>query len=295
MRLSEQARVDNQLSYLTAAAERIDRVQRQLATNRRIDRASDDPSGAALALQYRQSLAFEVQMRRNLENGTAFLNVTEAALSSATDLLQRFRELTVQAANDTLGPSERQGIGAEVNQLIEQLVQVANTSFGGVYIFSGHQTNTPAYNVGGTPPAAITWQGDAGERLRRVSTRDVVPVNIIGDHVFRDLFDRLIELRNALQSGAPGSQVRPFIAEVDAGLERVLNARAEVGARLNRFEATIRRSEETDTNLQELRASVEDVDIAETIVRFTAAQNALEAALGAIGRTANLSLLNFLR
>jgi flagellar hook-associated protein 3 FlgL len=295
MRLSEQARVDNQLSYLTTAAERIDRVQRQLATNRRIDRASDDPSGAALALQYRQSLAFEVQMRRNLENGTAFLNVTEAALGSATDLLQRFRELTVQAANDTLGPSERQGIGAEVNQLIEQLVQVANTSFGGVYIFSGHQTNTPAYNVGGTPPAAITWQGDSGERLRRVSTRDVVPVNIIGDHVFRDLFDRLIELRNALQSGAPGSQVRPFIAEVDAGLERVLNARAEVGARLNRFEATIRRSEETDTNLQELRASVEDIDIAETIVRFTAAQNALEAALGAIGRTANLSLLNFLR
>jgi len=294
MRLSEQARVHRQVSYLTDAADRMDRVQRQLATNRRIDRASDDPSGAALAMQYRKSIAFEAQMRRNLENGTAFLNVTEAALSGATDLLQRVRELTVQAANDTLGVSERQNIAAEVNQIIEQLAQVANTSFGGVYIFSGHKTTTPAYAVGGTPPA-ITWQGDNGERLRRVSTRDVVPVNIIGDQVFGNLFDRLIQLRDDLQSGAPGAQVRPYIADIDSGLERVLNARAEVGARLNRFEATISRSLETDTNLQELRAGVEDIDIAETIVRFTAAQNALEAALGAIGRTANLSLLNFLR
>ncbi len=295
MRLSDQARVHRQVSYLGAAAERMDRVQRQLATNRRIDRASDDPSGAALSLQYRKSIAFEAQMRRNLENGTAFLNVTEAALSGATDLLQRARELTVQAANDTLGPAERQGVAAEVNQLLEQLVQVANTSFGGVYIFSGHQTSTPAYAVGSSPPAAVTWQGDYGERLRRVSARDVVPVNIIGDRVFDNLFDRLIQLRDALQSGAPGAQVRPFIADIDAALERVLNARAEVGARLNRFEATTFRSQETDTNLQELRASVEDIDIAETIVRFTAAQNALEAALGAIGRTANLSLLNYLR
>jgi len=295
MRLSEQARVHRQVSYLTDAADRMDRVQRQLATNRRIDRASDDPSGAALAMQYRKSIAFEAQMRRNLENGTAFLNVTEAALAGATDLLQRVRELTVQAANDTLGVSERQNIAAEVNQIIEQLAQVANTSFGGVYIFSGHKTTTPAYAVGGTPPAAITWQGDYGERLRRVSTRDVVPVNIIGHQVFGNLFDRLIQLRDDLQSGAPGAQVRPYIADIDSGLERVLNARAEVGARLNRFEATTSRSEETDTNLQELRAGVEDIDIAETIVRFTAAQNALEAALGAIGRTANLSLLNFLR
>lgn len=295
MRLSEQARVSRQVSYITEAAQRMDRVQRQLATNRRIDRASDDPSGAALALQHRQSLAFEAQMRRNLENGTAFLNVTETALASANDLIQRARELTVQAANDTLGASERQSIGAEINQLLEQLAQVANTNFGGVYIFSGHQTQTPAYLVGGQPPASITWQGDNGQRLHRISAQDVVPVNIIGNQVFGNLFDRLIQLRDALNAGATGAQVRPFLADLDAGLDRILAARAEVGARINRFEAATERSLDTDTNLQELKASIEDIDIAETIVRFTASQNALEAALGAIGRTSNLSLLNFLR
>ena len=83
MRLSEQSRAHNQVAYMSAATERADRVQRQLSTNRRIDRASDDPSGAALAMQHRKNIAFEAQMRRNLENGTAFLNVTESALNSA--------------------------------------------------------------------------------------------------------------------------------------------------------------------------------------------------------------------
>ena len=295
MRLSEQQRVNNQVNYLNYATQRMSDVQQQLATNRRIDRASDDPTGAALAMQHRKNIAFESQMRRNLENGTAFLNVTESSLAGVTDLLQRARELTVQASNDTLGPNEKIQIGSEVNQIIEQLAQVANANFGGVYIFSGHQTQTPAYNVGGQPPATITWQGDNGLRERRISPQDVVPVNMIGDQVFGTMFDEMIQLRDNLNAGANGETINNSIADIDQALDRVLNARAEVGARLNRFEATKFRSEETDTNLQQLRAEIEDVDIADAILKFTAAQNAMEAAMGAIGRTSNMTLLNFLR
>lgn len=295
MRLSEQSRLQNQTNYLSQAARRMNDMQQQLATNRRIDRASDDPIGAAMAMQHRKNIAFEAQMRRNLENGTAFLNVTESSLSSVTDLLHRARELTVQASNDTLGPNEKIQIGSEINQIVEQLAQVANANFGGVYIFSGHQTQTPAFNVAGTPPNTITWQGDNGTRERRISPQDVVPVNIIGGQVFGDMFDNLIQLRDNLNAGVPGETINDSIADIDSALDRVLNARAEVGARLNRFEATKYRSEETDTNLQSLRADIEDVDIADAILKFTAAQNAMEAALGAIGRTSNMTLLNFLR
>ncbi len=295
MRLSEQSRVNNQVRYMDAASERMDRVQRQLSTNRRIDRASDDPTGASLAMQHRKNIAFEAQMRRNLENGTAFLNVTESALNSTTDLLQRARELTVQGSTGTLGPNEKVSVAAELDQIIQQLAQVANTNFGGAYIFSGHRTQTPAYQVGGNPPAAITWQGDSGQRVRQISAQDAVAVNVIGDQVFGDMFDDLIRLRDNLRNNAPDDQVRTGLADIDQALDRVLDARADVGARLNRFEATSNRSLETDTNLQELKANIEDIDIAETIIQFTAAQNALEAALGAIGRTSNMTLLNFLR
>ncbi len=294
MRLSEQSRTHNQVRYLSDATERADRVQRQLSTNRRIDRASDDPTGAALAMQHRKNIAFESQMRRNLENGTAFLNVTESALNSATELLQRARELTVQGSTGTLGPNEKTSIATEMNQLIQQLAQVANTNFGGAYIFSGHQTQTAAYQVAGNPPAAVTWQGDTGQRIRQVSAQDAVAVNLIGDQVFEDMFADLIDLRDNLNANAPTTTINSSIADIDRALNSVLDARADVGARLNRFESTTSRSLDTDTNLQELRASIEDINISETIIQFTAAQNALQAALGAIGKTANMSLLNYL-
>lgn len=294
MRLSEQARVGNQVRFMNSASERMDKVQRQLSTNRRIERASDDPTGAALAMQHRKNIAFEAQMRRNLENGTAFLNVTESALDGATELLQRARELTVQGATGTLGASEKTNIAAEMDQLIQQLAQVANTNFGGAYIFSGHQTQTPAYAVTGNPPAAITWQGDNGQRIRQISAQDAVAVNVIGNDVFGTMFQDLMTLRDNLNSNASTTTINGSLADIDKALNGVLNARADVGARVNRFEATTARSEETDTNLQELRANIEDIDVAETIIQFTAAQNALQAALGAIGKTSNMTLLNYL-
>lgn len=295
MRLSEQARVGNQVRFMNSASERMDRVQRQLSTNRRIDRASDDPAGAALAMQHRKNIAFEAQMRRNLENGTAFLNVTESALDGATDLLQRARELTVQGATGTLGPNEKANIAIEMDQIIQQLAQVANTNFGGAYIFSGHQTQTPAYAVGGNPPTAITWQGDNGQRMRQISAQDAVAVNVIGNDVFGTMFQDLMTLRDNLKANASTTTINGSLADIDKALSGVLDARADVGSRVNRFEATTARSEDTDTNLQELRANIEDIDIAETIIQFTEAQNALEAALGAIGRTSNMTLLNYLR
>ncbi len=295
MRLSEQSRVHNQVSYMDKAAARLDRIQRQLSTNRRIDRASDDPAGAALAMQHRKNLAFETQMRRNLENGTAFLNVTESALNSTTELLQRARELTVQGSTGSLGPNEKVNIASELDQIVQQLAQVANTNFGGAYIFSGHQTQTPAYQTSGNPPVSVTWQGDDGQRMRQVSTQDAVAVNVIGEDVFGDMFADLIALSGNLKSNAPTTTINGSLADIDRALDSVLNARADVGARINRFESTTNRSLETDTNLQELKAGVEDIDISETIIQFTAAQNAMEAALGAIGRTSNMTLLNFLR
>jgi flagellar hook-associated protein 3 FlgL len=295
MRVTEQGRMASQLRYLADAGERLSRTQRQLASGRRLDRASDDPAAAALSLGHRKDIAFEAQMRRNIQSGLSFMSFTEVALGNATDSLQRVRELTVQAASGTLSPQELQATAAEVNQLIEHLAQVANSELGGAYVFSGHRTDAPAYTVTGSPPTAVTFQGDAGQRLVRVSKQDSVAANVTGPAAFGTLFDDLIQLHQQLSSGASSATISANLPLLDASIDRLLAARADLGARVNRLETSARASEETDANLRKLRADLEEIDLPATIVRFQGEQNALEAALGAIGRTAGMTLLDFLR
>lgn len=295
MRVSETMRLTNHQRYLHEVATKLDETQRQLASGRKLERASDDPTAAALALHYRRGITYEAQMRRNIENGIAFMNVTEAALEGATETLQRLRELTVQAASDTLSTEERQTLAREVDQLLRHLAQIANTEFGDAYIFAGTNTDTPAYAVTGDPPTAVTYQGDTGLRTYQISREAQVPVNLVGADVFGTTFDDLIALRDALQSGASGTTLAPYLSALDAGLDRVLTARAELGARINRFEAALQQSLTTDLNLQQLQSEVEDVDLAQAIVWLSSEEVALQAALGAIGRAANLTLLDYLR
>jgi flagellar hook-associated protein 3 FlgL len=117
----------------------------------------------------------------------------------------------------------------------------------------------------------------------------------VGSTVFGGMFADLIALRNNMAQGTNSSLIRNGIADIDSALDRVMQARADVGARINRFDAAKGQSEQTDLNLQDLRSKIEDVDLTEAIIQLNAQKNSLDAAMGAIGRTADMSLLNFLR
>ena len=296
MRVTDRQQLLERQRVLQTATGNLDRTQQQLSSGRRINIASDDPQGTALALAHRADIANGVQMRRNIDNGTAFLNATETALSGATDLIQRARELTVQASNGTLSDQDKQAIAKEVDQITQEMVQIGNTNFGGAYIFAGHKTQTPAFTFSGSPLATVTYQGDNGQRLHQISKDESVATNVIGSTVFGSVFSDLISLRNTLNTpGATPATIGGSISALDGALDRIVQARADVGARVNRFDLTKSRSEDSDTNLTKLRAQLEEVDLTSTVVQFNAEQNALQAALGAIGKTANLSLVNFLQ
>jgi flagellar hook-associated protein 3 FlgL len=294
-RISELGRQTARLRILNAVTARTDALQRQIASGKRIQRPSDDPSGSAISTRIRRDISYEAQMRRNLQGGMAFINATEGALDSATTALQRVRELTVQASSDTLSGSERIAIGKEVEQLIQHLAQIGNSNFGGVYIFSGYQTQTPAYDVVGSPPSAVTYQGDNGLRVRKLSKQDAAAVNVTGATAFGTVFDDLLVLRNNLNGSQPGTVIASSLTGIDTALERILTARAETGASFNRFEQTLAQSEISNIDMQERRASIEDVDITDAIVRLSGQQASLQAALMTIGRVSELSLMNFMR
>lgn len=295
LRVSEQSRLTNNIAYLQTASAQLSKIQQQMATGRQVNVPSDDPEGTALSLSYRNEILFETQMRRNVDSGTAFMNAGEAALTSATELIQSARTLAVSGATGTNSQSGLNGMATQVDQILQEMVQIGNSTFGDAFLFAGQKSNQPAFTtVGGANITAVNYQGDSGSMTRQISRQQTVDVNVDGAATFGDVFQTLASLRDAMRTGDT-TTANQSIALLDGALNRVLSARAGLGARTTRLQQTQQQSLSKDTDLQKLRSGVEDIDLASATVKLTSQQNQFQAALAAVGKTINMSLLNFLQ
>lgn len=124
--------------------------QDQLATGKRIQKASDDPILSSKILKYKSDINSLEQYDRNTSDALSWLEITESAVYDNVNLLQRARELAVQAANGTMTTEDTQKISKEIDGLTEQLISNGNTSYAGRYIFSGFETDKPLFQDDGT-------------------------------------------------------------------------------------------------------------------------------------------------
>src|SRR5260370_33912328 len=136
---------DTSLRNIEANQARLEALTQQITSGSRITKPSDDPIGAAQALSLQESLDQATQYGRNIDQGTAWLNSSDAALGSVTGALHRARELAVQAANGSLTPADRSAVQAEVTQLQQHVLNLANSKYGAYYLFSGTRTDQPGY------------------------------------------------------------------------------------------------------------------------------------------------------
>ncbi|MCB1843760.1 MAG: flagellar hook-associated protein FlgL, partial [Halioglobus sp.] len=187
MRISTSSAFQRGLSMMQQLQSAIDRTQQQLSTGRRLLSPADDPTAAARTVEMRESLSRIEQFERNGEVARNRLSYEEAALVSVNDALQRVRELTIQANNDTQSPESRSFIAAELRERVDQLVQVANQRDGsGRYLFSGNRDGVaPVSRQGG----AFAYHGDQGQRLIQIGTDRQIPDGDSGFSVFFEIRD----------------------------------------------------------------------------------------------------------
>jgi len=161
------------------------RTQNQIADGRRIQTPADDPAGAVRALDIDRSLAESAQYGRNASIAANRLTLEEQAFADATNLLQRVRDLTVQANTATVDQSTRQSIVAEIDVRLRELVDLGNRrDANGEYLFSGFSTLTQpfAQTAGG-----VSYVGDQGVRELQTSPSQRVPDGHSGFEVFLDV------------------------------------------------------------------------------------------------------------
>ncbi|WP_368996637.1 flagellar hook-associated protein FlgL [Caldifermentibacillus hisashii] len=286
MRVTQSMLSNNMLRNLSSNYNKMGKLQDQLTTQKRITRPSDDPVVAMLGLGYRDNLNKVQQYSRNVSEATNWLDSTDDAISQGVKVLQRIRELTVQASNGTYEEGQRGAIAVEVDQLKEQLETIAKTQVGGKYIFNGENTNkAPA--VGNFSEGDVELEIFDGIKLN---------VNTKGSELFKSVFNTLDSLKSKLEDKtASDSDIGGFLDTLDSEIDHFLKIQADVGAKQNRVEMMEDRLSSQEIIATEVMSKNEDVEIERAITDLITQESIQRAALSVGARIIQPSLVDFLR
>jgi flagellar hook-associated protein 3 FlgL len=178
MRISDNSIVADFLASLNQSRARINRLNRQLSTQKRILRVSDDPGGASAILRLNSDLQRVASFQDAVTGGKNSLKMTADSLGRVSDLLQEVKGVLTGAAGST-DPALLGELGDQVDQFLNLGLEIANTQFDRKYIFGGTNTTAPPF-IGTGTPAQIVYQGDAGAISYQVGDGVSQVVNVNG-------------------------------------------------------------------------------------------------------------------
>ena len=185
MRISSIEQFQQGIDSILNQQAKLNQTQLQLATGKKVLKPSDDPAVATQLLNLSSLKANNLQYDRNINTALNELELQESVLASSGNVLQRVRELVIQANNATQSPQTREAIADEISNLANELLQLANTkSPSGEYIFAGYNSRTPAF---AKSDAGFVYQGDQGQRLLQVSEDTQLAVRDNGADVFQGM------------------------------------------------------------------------------------------------------------
>jgi flagellar hook-associated protein 3 FlgL len=184
---------------------KLSKTQQQLATGRRILTPADDPAGASRALDLTANIGELERLQENANLSQSRLATEETALVEVGNMIQRVRELTIQANNDSNGSGERRLIAAEMRERLDQLVRLANSTDGnGEYLFAGAASRDQPFSK---TAAGVVYNGDQTERMVQVGPTRQLVENHTGFDVFMKIPDGNGTFNTTAAAGNSGTGV----------------------------------------------------------------------------------------
>ena len=306
MKVSTGQYFDNASSQLATLQNSLSQTQTQLSTSLQIVKPSDAPDKASLVTRLNTEIAKQnayVASIKTLQNN---LTAQDTALKRANDVMGRIKELTVQANNDTMGPSDRKNIAQEMTQLRDQILSIANTQdSNGNFIFAGSRVGQPAF--GPDAKGMINYQGDQTRLTVAVGDSRVISMNTPGSDAFTRLvrddgkggkvgvgfFQAMGDLITSIQtSDRVGMQ--QGLKEIDTMTLGLSDANAKVGTSLNIADMQSSILGEVNLRLQSTLSDIQDLDYTKAITKMNKDELALQAAQSGFAKISKLSLFNYI-
>jgi flagellar hook-associated protein 3 FlgL len=307
MKISTGLYFERSTQQMAGVQAKLTKVQEQLSTGLQIVRPSDEPDKAALVTRLEGELSRQASYQDTLKAVNVRLTAEETALKNTSDVLYRFKELAVQAANDTVGPEDRKSIALEMGNLREQILSLANSQdSNGNYLFSGSRSGSPAFSQDAT--GRVNYQGDQARMQVNVGDNRRMNLNMPGSDAFTrlvrddgkgnktgvDFFQSLDDLVNAVNS-SDRTAIQRGVGEVDGLQNGISEGLGQIGADLTVVDLQNNVLDEVIMRLKTTRSDVEDLDYTEAITRMNKDQLALQAAQSGFSKISQLSLFNYIK
>ncbi|MBW2306795.1 MAG: flagellar hook-associated protein FlgL [Deltaproteobacteria bacterium] len=293
MRVTTRMLFDTHRLEISKSAERLLEYQKRVASGKRINKPSDDPMGLKMVLGYRTDKSRIAQYQRNVDQANSWLVLADNALAGIESALERAVEVAMVQASDTSSASNRMSAAMEVENIFDQIMQLANTRLGNRSIFAGTRTDITPF----TKDAAynITYQGDNKTIDLYISQNISVTVNLTGKEVFIDsnIFGILKDLRDSLLSNDRDG-IAQQLPLLDNALASVGGNQSKIGAKNNRIDTMKVQLQNVDLRITELMSNLEDADMFQAITELTNQQIIYEATLRTISLVSDLNLAKFL-
>ncbi len=241
LRINTNVPAINTSRVLRRSTEELNKSLERLSSGLRINRAADDAAGLAIAEGFRSIVRGTEVAQRNSQDGISLVQTAEGALSESTNILQRIRELAVEAANGTQSDNNRLALDSEVQQLLQQIDDIAtDTEFNGLKLLSAPQT--------------VTLQAGA-------LTSQTLTIALSGA--------KTTELGISAVKVSTVSLAMSAISTIDNALKSVTSLRSTLGAYQNRLEFTINTLAIQQENSSASESAIRDANIAQETIQFT--------------------------
>ena len=319
MRITNNMIVENAIHNMAGSSETTHKLQDQVSTGKAYQNASESPVNSSLSLSLRSNLRTVASFVETTDNTSDWMNASDFAFTQLEDLANRANSLVLKGLNDTISGKERQtSMGTELQSIIKQVVDIANTSHNGQYIFSGYKIDTKPFAVMDDPVTTntftdflpstvkhqvVTYSGDTNLIQRSLGPDQNVSLNIPGDPPILKFLQALIQANEAMIKDPtvttdlfnPGP-LQNALTAVQSSLTTLDQFRTSNGARMRQVESAAAFLDQVKIEATSLISKKEDVNMAEAIVLLTNQKTTYQAVLEVSQRAiSTLSLFDYLQ
>jgi len=297
MRIATNSVFEDGLRAINRASAQLAEAQRQVSTGKRISSSSADPLGSAAAVSGHGALARMDSYTSAADAATYRLSVADSVLSDIVEQLTGAQSAALSARNSTATAAQRAAASAELLAIRDAIMADLNTQVQGDYLFGGTQSDTMPFSTSGGTISA--YQGSTTTSSIDIANGRSVANSLDGsalaqgsdaEHVLTVLTD----LAAAVSSG-DAAAIETGVQGINRAFDRAVSMQSAVGNDLRTIDEV--RAQITDLRLQTAARlkSIEQVDLADAMVKLSEADAAYRAALGAMSTVGRLSLMDYLR